>query len=149
MRKVSAETETSIISLLKGGNSERETAARLKISRSVIYRIRKSRDDDLPTQRSGRPRVLSEQLERKYSRLATPGVIETAVDVKKHIEEDYGIAISANTVRRALRKCGLKAKEKVAKPTLTARHARAHQHWTDADWATVIFSDEKKSIALI
>ena len=61
----------------------------------------------------------------------------TAVDVKKHIEEDYGIAISANTVRRALRKCGLKAKEKVAKPTLTARHARArlafakaHQHWT-------------------
>jgi hypothetical protein len=59
--------------------------------------------------------------------------------------------LSAQTVRRSLKKAGLKAVVKQKKPLLKAKHkkerldfALAHQFWTEEDWKKVIWSDETK-----
>jgi len=65
--------------------------------------------------------------------------------------EQQQMQLSADTVRRALKRSGLRSAAKVKKPLLKARHirdrldfARKYQHWTVADWMRVVWSDETK-----
>jgi hypothetical protein len=77
--------------------------------------------------------------------------MDNAVKVKKQLQIDHGIHVSADTIRRALRKEGLGAIEKKKKPMLSVKNSRkrlawckAHRYWTIDDWKRVVWSDETK-----
>jgi len=64
---------------------------------------------------------------------------------------DFGIKCTAQTVRRALRSAGFRAKKKIPKPALSAKNkklrlsfAKSHKDWTVVDWQRCVFSDETK-----
>ena len=114
MRKVSAETEQNIRSLLERGFSVRSICARVNVGHSVVNRIRK-RITDVPSPRAGRPRILDAYDERYCVRLVTSRRRSTAVEIKKNFSDTIGLQQSAQTIRRALRRQGLKAKEKDTK----------------------------------
>ena len=83
--------------------------------------------------------------------MVTLGKVETAVQAAQEINDATGIKTSSDTIRRALKHVGLRASMKKKKPRLTSRHmklrmdfALRHQHWTEADWKHVIWSDETK-----
>jgi hypothetical protein len=81
----------------------------------------------------------------------TRGKIGTATDACRQLKKDFGVQVSANTVRRALCRHGLRAQVKKKKPQLSRKNIKdrlefaiAHQYWTINDWSRVIFSDESK-----
>jgi len=83
--------------------------------------------------------------------LITSGQVDTAVQVAKVLRDTADMDVSAQTIRRGLKKVGLKAGAKSKKPLLSARHKRArldfavaHCYWTVEDWKQVIWSDETK-----
>jgi hypothetical protein len=59
--------------------------------------------------------------------------------------------LSTQTIQNALKKEDLVAQVKVKKPCLSAKHRKArkefaekYKHWTEEDWAHVMFTDETK-----
>src|ERR1700742_1441640 len=83
--------------------------------------------------------------------LITTGKANTAVDVAKSLQDTFPEPVSAQTVRRGLKKIGLKAVVKAKRPFLSKCHmkermdfALSHQYWTVEDWKRVIWSDETK-----
>jgi hypothetical protein len=83
--------------------------------------------------------------------MVTSGECDTAVDVTNRIEKEAGVAASPNTIRRSLRRSGLKALVKPKKPLLRPKHisdryefATRHKDWTTEDWKRVVWSDETK-----
>jgi hypothetical protein len=59
--------------------------------------------------------------------------------------------LSTQTIQNALKKEDLVARVKVKKPFLSAKHRKArrefaekYEHWTEEDWACVMFTDETK-----
>ena len=64
-------------------------------------------------------------------------------------KQDYGYNICIKTVRKYIRKCGIRNYAAVSKPFLMPRHilnrkrwASMHKNWSVDKWATVAFSDE-------
>ena len=83
--------------------------------------------------------------------LIMSGECQSAAEVARQAPNLGLPTVSANTVRRALRRQGLVARVKSPKPFLTKLHmrrrlewARAHRHWSKSDWRRVLFSDETK-----
>ena len=73
------------------------------------------------------------------------------MDVTKTLQDTFSQPVSTQTVRRGLKKTGLKAVVKCKRPFLSKRHmkermdfALSHQYWTVEDWKRVIWSDETK-----
>jgi hypothetical protein len=67
------------------------------------------------------------------------------------LKVDREVGFCDNTLRNALRDVGLKACEKIPKPSLSQRNvqerlrfATIHKDWTVEDWKRVVFSDETK-----
>ena len=83
--------------------------------------------------------------------LILSGECQSAAEVARQAPNLGLPTVSANTVRRALRRQGLVARVKSPKPFLTKLHmrrrlewARAHRHWSESDWRRVLFSDKTK-----
>jgi hypothetical protein len=77
--------------------------------------------------------------------------LENSTQVKKALEDQFSIHVSASTVRRALEDQGLVSFVKPKKPHLRPQNvkarlkwAKAHINWTLDDWKRVIWSDETK-----
>ena len=77
--------------------------------------------------------------------------LDTATQVAKELSNSHQVSVSSETVRRTLRKQGMKATTKIKKAKLEPHHAKArlqwaevHQYWTIEDWKRVIWSDETK-----
>ena len=73
------------------------------------------------------------------------------MDVANILQNTLSTSISTETVRRSLKKSGMKSIVKVKKPFLSAKHKKArldfafaHKDWTVEDWKRVIWSDETK-----
>jgi hypothetical protein len=73
----------------------------------------------------------------------------SAVEIKSDLKVALKNPPSEWTVRRRLRRVGLKAHRPRAKPLLTPEQkkrrlewAEKHEHWTAADWSRVVWSDE-------
>lgn len=151
MRATSQNKQKDILSLLQNGETIRQVSKKTGVSKSVIGRIsKKSIPDRLPG-KSGRPPLLSPASKRYCVRKVTAGNLDNAVKVKKELQKDIGIVVSADTVRRALRGSGLGAIEKKKKPKLTKTNAKKrlqwckmYRDWTIDDWRRVIWSDETK-----
>jgi len=79
------------------------------------------------------------------------GKIENATQGTQVLKNILNQPLASKTVRRHLKKAGMKAVVKKKKPLLSARHrkarrefAEAHLEWTVEDWKHVVWSDETK-----
>ena len=99
--------------------------------------------------RSGRPKKFSENEQNYVVRLARKNPRFSVLDISRSINEAKDVSMSKMTISRILRKNNLKSYTALRKPLLTPldrikrrRWCRERLHWTDNDWAKVIFSDE-------
>lgn len=115
---------------------------------NTIVREFKSRGHFYPAKsRAGRLPKMTEREGRIAVRAIVRGDAKTAVDVQqKHFRN-----VHPQTVRRHLRKQGLKAFKRWKVPLLQSRHkracfawARVHRKWSMCRWWSVVFSDESK-----
>jgi transposase len=151
MHSISDNLYNLVISLLQEGETVREVAKTVGVSISTVSRIGQKECSDRILHKGGRRQALSAADKRYCVRMVTKGNLDNAVKVKKMLEKDHEITVSADTVRRALRGGGLGAIEKPKKPLLSKANVRkriawckAHKDWTVDDWKRVVWSDETK-----
>ena len=144
---MSTDTNTLIITLLHNGKSIQQVADQLHVSFSMVQRLYKTISPSLPRNIGGCPARLTAHDQRLLTRKVTSAAADTAPQLKKLLDLD----VSTQTIRRALRKAGLKAAVKQKMPFLSKAHRRRrlefaleHQHWTLDDWSRVVWSDETK-----
>lgn len=140
-----------IQALLLEGKSIREIAKRIGISKSKVGEMRKGLDLEVTSAKNGRPTKLSETDDRIIARIIRSGKADNAVQATQTINKHLEHAVSSSTVRRSLKRQGMKAVVKKKKPMLSAlhRHARLvfaekYREFTEEDWKRVIWSDESK-----
>ncbi|CAG0895207.1 unnamed protein product [Darwinula stevensoni] len=114
--------------------------------RSTAARYIKKYRTNAPFASRGRPRVLDKQDEKYICRLATTGKCSTATTIQRELKIYAGIAVSANTILRILRRNQIKSRHKQKRPQLLRSHRnarmsfeRAHRSWTETDWDKVIW----------
>ena len=63
-------------------------------------------------------------------------VLDTAVQLKKELQETTNTVVSTQTIRRALKNAGLVAATKIKKPRLSAKHIRQRLRFAELykDW---------------
>ena len=124
MRKLPSNKRTRIIRLLRGRLLDRKVGQIVGVSPMTVGRVRKNDASDIVVSRGGRPRLLSTRDERLLVRQATSGKADTAVQLKKNLQESTGVEVSASTIRRSLKKSGLRAVVKTKKPRLLPHHIK-------------------------
>jgi transposase len=151
MRPLSKQRKRDIVALAAQGMSARNIAKQLGVSVGIVSQMRASACPNVVKPPPGRPRMLNAQQERAMVRDITAGRVNTAVDLQKDLAHCHQLTVTAQTIRNALKRRGLKAAAKVKKPLLTKRHrrlrmlfARKYEQWTVEDWKRVVFSDETK-----
>jgi len=151
MKRLSADEHRLIVAKLSAGYSVKKVASSTHHSPSTISRIRSKECPDLEKLPAGRPSKLNPTNIRHAVHLITSQKAENAVQVSRALQNITNQPISAQTVRRHLRKAGMKAVVKKKKPLLSKRHrkarldfALAHKDWTMEDWKHVVWSDETK-----
>jgi transposase len=140
-----------ILTLLDEGNSASHIAEITGRALSTVSRIHSTHCSSLSKPSGGRPRKLSPSDIHYSIRQITSQKAEHATEVTKTLRAMTGESISVKTVRRALKKAGMRAVVKRKRPLLTKRHrkarmdfALAHKDWTLEDWKRVVWSDETK-----
>src|SRR5581483_1109229 len=111
MAKVTVEIRNNIVSMLSNGQSIREVSNKVGVGKSTVQEIRAKYVPDIPELSPGRPRKLSVQDKRHCVRSVTSGRIPTATAATKRLKDELKVSVNANTVRRALKEAGLKAKK--------------------------------------
>jgi transposase len=151
MRPLSLETRNSIISMLENGDSCRQISTRLGIGHSSVSKYHSQVTGTLKKSKGGRPPKLSSYDRHKLVRLVTTGKADTATQLRRELQDVTNTTVCTQSIRNTLKKEDLVARAKVKKPLLLPRHIKQHldftykyQHWTEADWARVIWSDETK-----
>lgn len=151
MKTISAERKRDVVALLSSGKSIRDVGHQLKLSKSVVGRVRKACLPSGSVIKPGRPQKLSPADKRFCIHAVTTGRVETAKAVARQLFSDLNVEVSAQTVRRTLFEAGLASFEKVAKPHLSRTNvqkrlafAKRHKDWTVEDWKRVVWSDESK-----
>lgn len=142
---------TNITNLLQNGQSGRQIALALGVSKTVANNQRKLLPKDIPKPKGGRPCKLSDRETRIVARLVASGIAKNAEQVRGMINRDRTDKVSVDTIRRALKKEDYVARRPIKKPALTADHRRArlrwalaHKEWTLEDWKRVVWSDATK-----
>jgi transposase len=148
---ISRDQQATITNRLQNGDSIREAAKAAGVSTTTASKIAKTLNLDNVGGKPGRPRILTDNDQRVIRRKITSGQVDTAVDMAKHLQDDYDIKCSVQTVRNTLKELGLIAKHKIKKPAISRANrtkrlefAKKHQHWTVEDWKRVVWSDESK-----
>ena len=142
-------TKANVIHLLHSGLSICQIASQLSLSIGTVSNIRSKHCPGLANPSGGRPPKLSASDIRHALHLFSSRKAENAVQVTQALRDVGGTSLSASTIRRHLKRAGLKAVIKKKKPLLTARHRKSrlelalgHRHWTVDDWKRAMFSDE-------
>ncbi len=112
MRRLSDKLRNEVKTHLQNGDAVCQVADKLNISISAVSKIGKKVAPERVLSKGGRPQRLAEANKRYCVHLVTRGRVDNAVKVAKKLEEDLGIKVSTDTVRRALRSKGVGAFEK-------------------------------------
>lgn len=151
MKKIPKQKSIDIKALLAKGISVRETARRTGISKSTVGRLRSKIIIETSRTKTGRPKKLSAADDRIISRIIRSGKADNAVQATQTLNKQAGKVVSPSTVRRSLKRQGMKSVVKKKKPMLSALHRRArrafaekYKEFTEEDWKRVIWSDESK-----
>jgi transposase len=151
MHKLSEDTIASVVSLINARKSHREIHCQTGVSLGSISQIRSTHCPEAPQPARGRPAHLSPTAARHAVRLVTYGKGCKTSQAARTLSKAHKQTIRPWTVRRSLKRQGLKAVVKRKRPLLLPRHrkqrmhfAERHRHWTVEDWKRVIYSDETK-----
>ena len=146
--KLSPSEKGKIIGALEAGASVHKVAQMFGIDRKTVrlWRERHKADPQLQRKKgSGRPRKLNLTTVRYIHMTALRNRRQTATSITNHLI----YRVSRRTVARRLAEAGLNGRVAAKKPLLTQKHrkmrlawARAHKHWTPAQWRRVIWTDE-------
>jgi transposase len=155
-KQLTIEERTKAITLLEEGYSYRQVASRLDNNAhpSTILRLKKKYEETGKVQNKpipGQPRLLTVRDERKIIRWIMTNECSTAIEVQKSLKVHENTEVSANTIRRVLKKNGFDLRIKWKKPLLSKTYrkkrlefAMKYKNWTVQDWKKVIWSDESK-----
>lgn len=146
--------KTQIVTLFRVGKSAREIAKFVGCSHSTVVRFlqkyRETGSIDRPSRKGLRRKTTAAQ-DRYLRRSSLKNRFLTATDLRRELQEQCEVDISAQTIRRRLNEGGLFGRRAAKKPLLTMKMKRArlqwakdHENWTLNDWRDVIFSDESK-----
>lgn len=151
MRAIPKSQVDQVVSLLSNGNSIRQVSKKTDLSVGFISKVPKKKLPDRNRVSGGRPPLLTAANKRFCVHKVTRGGANNANKVKIILDSDFGINVSADTVRRALKEAGMGAMEKVKKPLLSKANvrkrlewAKAHKDWTYDNWKRVVWSDKTK-----
>ena len=151
MKRISNAQRQRIAQLLQENKSSRQIAKTTGVSPSTIQRVRRQLLADLPKSKGGRPKQICPTTARWMARQVPSGKADTAVELKSMLLSDRELNVCGNTVRKELKRQGLRAYVKKRKARLLARHkkkrmefAQKYKGWTTEDWKQVIWSDETK-----
>ncbi|KIJ11378.1 hypothetical protein PAXINDRAFT_33895, partial [Paxillus involutus ATCC 200175] len=124
MKSLSVAQTNQIITLLEQQQSTCQIAAYTGLNHSTISRIRSKLCPDLQKSSGGRPSLVNSTDMRHAIRLISTGKVENAVQVTKALQDIKTHPISSQTVRRHLKKSGMKAVVKKKRPLLSKRHRK-------------------------
>lgn len=137
--------------LMEDGITTRETAKRLKISKTTAARIRLEDKKNMEELKGGRPRKIQAKTVEFLKVNMKRGGLKTAVEARNEANRLLPRPVSVTTIRRRLREAGLIAKKIVKRPALKKEHIKGrlqfvkkYKEWTEDDWAMVVWSDECK-----
>jgi transposase len=140
MRSLSDTQKNTILSQLDSGHSIHSIASSTGVGIATIWRLRSKECSELQKSLGGRPSKLSSTNIRHAVRLISSNKAENAVQVTKARSTITDQTLHPNTVRRHLKKVGVKAVVKSKHPLLSAKHrkaqldfAYAHKDWTLED----------------
>lgn len=149
-KKIQTSLINDVASQLLQGKSTRVVAKNLKVSKTTVHRIAKSKNIDLKSKR-GAKKKLTTRDEKFCAKQITSGESKSVTELTKTLKDNHNINVDRRTVARALNNCGLRAGEKKKKPGLSQKNikvrlewAKERRDWTVEDWNRVIFSDESK-----
>jgi transposase len=118
---------------------------------SYVYKRFKETGTHEDRPRKGRPRLMEPRMERALVRNLLNGQCTTAVDLQKHVKNNYRMNVSTFTIRRALKRQGMRAVVKKKKPLLRKVHRQQRKlflkkygNWSMKKWKRVIWSDETR-----
>src|SRR5258708_27466071 len=109
MKSISQQTQNDIISLLEQGKSCRQIAQEIGVHYSTVSKFHLKLNFTPPKGKGGHPSKLTPTVIHHSICIISIGKADTAVDVTKSLQETFPGTISASTVRRGLKKSGLKA----------------------------------------
>ena len=151
MHPLSTVTCEHIITLLLSGESGHSIHQITGVSVGTISKLHSEYCSDASKSSGGRPRKLLPSDVHYTVRLVISRKADNAAQVTKSLENVVSTSISSRTIRRELKRAGLKPIVKKKRPFLSSTHRRKrlefaerHQHWTVDDWKRVVWSDETK-----
>ena len=151
MQPLTTAQRNHIITLLDAGTSGHQIHHLTGIGISTISRLHSQHHSELPKSSGGRPSKLTPANIGYAKRIIRMGRADNAVQVIKALQDVTNQSISSQTVRRNLKKSGLRPVVKKKRPLLNPHHrknrldfAESHKEWTLEDWKRVIWSDETK-----
>jgi transposase len=151
MKAITQEQERAVIFHLQNGLSYRETAKKVKIHSATVCKVAKRNRIERSCNKGGQSPKLNETVKRNIVRIITSGQCDTAIEAAKMLQEGRSIHVNAQTIRNVLKSCGLQAKHKIKKPSISVKNqkkrlefAKKYRHWTVHDWNRILWSDETK-----
>jgi transposase len=151
MKPITDNKRNNIISLLISATPVHKIKLSQGVSTSTISKICSQYCPNLPKAPGGRPCKLTAKNVHHALHLISSQRAENAVQVTRTLKTITNQSITPQTVRRHLKKAGMKAVVKKKRPLLKKSHRQArldfaltHQHWTVEDWKKVVWSDETK-----
>ena len=109
MQKLSQQFIANILFLLNQGHSVRKIASSTGVCHTTVLRLSRQHPSTSPRPSAERPSKLSSTDIRHAARLISSGKADTAVDVTKTLQLSGSGPVSTETVRRGLKKFGIKA----------------------------------------
>jgi len=129
--------------------SERMISARLNIPKSTVHDFLSKWKQRLPVahlRAGGRPKLLNDSDVRFIRTLLSSHPLYTVKDVRNELHSSRGKQVSSTTVRRTLKKLGLKFGSPQIVPLLTDRHKTLRIEWCKSNSKLklrgIFFSDE-------
>ena len=151
MKKLSEDAKKRVLSYKNSKIGYREIARLTGVCISQIHMIFK--DAKIIPEKGilGLKKKLSKRKEDLIVRKFNEDLFLTATEAVRWVYKEFNITVSAETIRKVLKKHGIKSFKKHTKPLLTAKHirerlkfAKATKKYTYDDWQKVLFSDESK-----
>lgn len=148
------EEVTRAIALFEDGRSIRYIANVLGVARNTVHdAIKRYQETGEYSRRpgSGRPRATNNRDDRVIVLTMLRDRTSSSTVIAHRLQTIRGVAVSALTVRRRLQEYGVHSRRPATAPDLKPCHrrdrlnfAREYAHWTDEDWASVLFTDESR-----
>ena len=153
-RHLDAQDLARAVGMLQGHQNQRQVALQFGVSQSVISRAWTRYQQTGRVNRrhaGGRQRATTAAQDRYLMTSAARNRFANATRLQRNLREATGTTISTQTVRNHLHDAGFRACRPAVRVPLIGRHRQErrqwcqdHVVWTQADWASVLFTDESR-----